>query len=36
MYEKGAWFKIGVVIQNSSDVPIASSVIVEDAEKRIE
>ena len=34
--EKGAWFKIGVAIQNPSDVPIASSVIVENVEIRIE
>ena len=34
--EKGAWLKIGVAIQNPSDVPIASSVIVEDVEIRIE
>ena len=34
--EKGAWYKIGVAIQNPSDVPIASSVIVEDVETRIE
>ena len=33
--EKGAWYKIGVAIQNPSDVPIASSVIVEDVEIRI-
>lgn len=34
--EKGAWYKIGVAIQNPSDVPIASSIIVEDVEIRIE
>ena len=34
--EKGAWFKIGVAIQNPTDVPIAVSVIVEDVDVRIE
>ena len=34
--EKGAWFKIGIAIENPSDVPIASSVIVENVEIRIE
>lgn len=34
--EKGAWFKVGVAIENPSDVPIASSVIVENVEIRIE
>ena len=34
--EKGAWYKIGVAIQNPADVPIASSVIVENVEIRIE
>lgn len=33
--EKGAWYKIGVAIQNPADVPIASSVIVENVEIRI-
>lgn len=34
--EKGAWFKIGIAIENPSDVPIASSVVVENVEIRIE
>ena len=34
--EKGAWFKIGVAVQNPADVPIAVSVIVEDVDIRIE
>lgn len=34
--EKGAWYKIGVAIQNPADVPIASSLIVENVEIRIE
>ena len=33
--EKGAWFKIGVAIQNPADVPISVAVIVEDADIRI-
>ena len=32
--EKGAWFKIGIAIQNPADVPIAASVIVENVEVR--
>ena len=34
--EKGAWFKIGIALDNPSEVPIASSVIVENVEIRIE
>ena len=35
--EKGAWFKIGVAVQNPTDVPITVSVIVEGVEEiRIE
>ena len=34
--EKGAWYKIGVAIQNPADVPIANSVIVENVEIRLE
>ena len=33
--EKGAWFKIGIALDNPADVPIAASVIVEDVEVRI-
>ena len=33
--EKGAWFQIGIALDNTSDVPIAASVIVEDVEVRI-
>ncbi len=33
--EKGAWFQIGIALDNQSDVPIAASVIVEDVEVRI-
>ena len=32
--EKGAWFKIGIAIQNPADVPIATSVNVENVEVR--
>lgn len=28
--EKGAWFQIGIALDNPADVPIAASVIVED------
>ena len=34
--EKGAWFKIGVAIDNPADVPIAASMIVENVDIRIE
>lgn len=34
--EKDAWYKIGIAIQNPADVPIAVSVIVEDANIRIQ
>ena len=34
--EKGAWFKIGVAIDNPADVPIAASIIVENVDIRIE
>ena len=34
--EKGAWFKIGVAIDNPADVPIAASIIVEDVDMRNE
>ena len=34
--EKGAWFKIGVAIDNPADVPIAASIVVEDVDIRIE
>ena len=33
--EKGAWFQIGIALDNPADVPIAASVIVEDVEVRI-
>ena len=33
--EKGAWFQIGIALDNSAEVPIAASVIVEDVEARI-
>ena len=33
--EKGAWFQIGIALDNTSDVPIAASVIVENVEVRI-
>lgn len=33
--EKGAWFQIGIALDNSAEVPIAASVIVEDVEVRI-
>ena len=33
--EKGAWFKIGIALDNPADVPIAASVIVENVEIRI-
>ena len=33
--EKGAWFPIGIALDNTSDVPIEASVIVEDVEVRI-
>ena len=33
--EKGAWFQIGIALDNQSDVPIAASVIVEYVEVRI-
>ena len=32
--EKGAWFKLGIAIQNPADVPIATSVNVENVEVR--
>ena len=34
--EKGAWFKIGLAVQNPTDVDIAASVYVEDVQVRIE
>ena len=33
--EKGAWFKIGIALDNQADVRIAASVMVEDVEVRI-
>ena len=33
--EKGAWFQIGIALDNPADVPIAASVIVENVEVRI-
>lgn len=33
--EKGAWFQIGIALDNPADVPIATSVIIEDVEVRI-
>lgn len=33
--EKGAWFQIGIALDNSAEVPIAASVIVEAVEVRI-
>ena len=33
--EKGAWFQIGIALDNPADVPIAASVIVEDVDVRI-
>lgn len=33
--EKGAWFKIGIALDNPADVPVAASVIVENVEVRI-
>ena len=33
--EKGAWFQIGIALDNQSDVPIAASISVEDVEIRI-
>ena len=33
--EKGAWFQIGIALDNTSDVPSAASVIVENVEVRI-
>lgn len=33
--EKGAWFQIGIALDNPADVPIAASVIVEDVNVRI-
>lgn len=33
--EKGAWFQIGIALDNTADAPIAASVIVEDVEVRI-
>ena len=33
--EKGAWFQIGIALDNTSDVPIEASVIIENVEVRI-
>lgn len=33
--EKGAWFQIGIALDNPADVPIAASVIIENVEVRI-
>ena len=33
--EKGAWFQVGIALENPADVPIAASVIVEDVNVRI-
>lgn len=33
--EKGAWFQVGIALENTADVPIAASVIVEDVDVRI-
>ena len=33
--EKGAWFKVGIAIQNPADIPIATSVTLENVEVRL-
>ena len=33
--EKGAWFQVGIALENPADIPIAASVIVEDVNVRI-